>query len=532
MRSSSLLAIFLFSLFILESCSKKETVGLFTNADLNNLSVEYIDTFTVKTSTVAMDSLPTFDVKNDHIMLAGRYKDPLLGTVTAQSYFQVGLGGNYLDLSNQVGLIPDSLVLVLYYNSTPFSNLYGQASSTTGYFPYAGDTTKLQTLSLFRLNKDFQIYNLKNPGGGQGLPLPYFYAGLPASEYTDMFGVHRGYLFNTSRQSYDPSQPLAQASFRPYPRTVQAAPQPAATNGKNSGLALKNDSVMFKLPNSMLQEFFKGALSKDRRFQQTISASDQGGTISPDGNFLEYLKGFTIVPSSNSSAILSFDPTKSQLRFYYRSPVASSAGNLSQTYFPFPITTNPTLFNAISTDRTGTPLQGIKPFVAIPSEKTGNKSFVQAGSGLMTKIEFPYLWIFRREHPFLTVNRAELIVQTGNNSSTSQTPTIPWLTLYATDRNNAPLYVLPVDFGGPNTAQTAPVRTNPAVTEVGVYHYFLVQFTGLLLNNTYDNGTAILIGPSQKAMENSVERIALNNMYNKGNPIRLRIYYSKITNTQ
>jgi len=534
MRSSSILAIFLFSLFILESCSKKEKVGLFTNTDLNNLSVEYIDTFTVKTSTVAMDSLPTFDVKNDNIIVAGRYKDPLLGVVTAQPYFQVGLGVNGLNLLNQLGIIPDSLVLVLYYNSTPVSNLYDRNRSSTGYFPYVGDTAKRQTLSLFRLDKDYQLYSLKNPPSGSGLPLPYFYAGLFPSEYTDFFGVHNGYLFNTSRQSYDPRRPLATTSFIPYPRTVLPAPAPPSTNGGNSlASPIKNDSIMFKLPDSMLQTFSRGALARDKRFQKATAGSEQANAVAPDGNFLQYLKGFTIVPSATNSAVLSFDPAKSGLRFYYRKPIADNPGSQTQTYYKFPITAKPTLFNAISTDRSGTPLAGIKPFIAIPSEKTGNQSFVQAGSGLMTRVEFPYLYTFQLQHPNLAVNRAELIVQTGNNPVNSPTPSIPWLNLYLTDRNNIPLRPLNLDFYyGNNSDQTSQLRTNPSATEVGVYHYFIVQFAGALLSRTYFDGTALLLGPSQFAMNNSVERVALNNMYNKGNPIRLRLYYSKIANTQ
>lgn len=501
--------------FLFFGCSKKDTVGLFTSSDLNNLSVAYVDTFTVKTYTVALDSLPTFGNKNNSTILLGQYKDPILGTVRAQPYFQVSLNGNF-DLSSQVGLSYDSIALVMYYNSTALDAMRSpQSSYMSSYYPYAGDTSILQTFSLYELTQKFGLFKIKNQPSQTGLPLPYFYANNTQGTYEDNFGSQTGYLFNTSSFAYGAGNFLASTNVKPRPHTKQIR---LYSDKKTNS----NDSIVFRLPDSLGKKWFNYALSRDIRFQ----AGAQGA---PDGNFVNFFKGLTIVPGNTNGAVVSFDPKYSHIRLYYRAPVN---GTIVTQYKEFPITLpsiNPSLFNHISVDRTGTPFQGIKPFVAIPSEKTNNLSYVQAGTGLMTRVEFPYLHTFITNHPGLVINRAELQVLTGYNTVTSATPTPPAMVLYLTDRTNIPFSVLNQDFSA--QPQVSYFYTNPAVTQIGFYKYFLVQYTGALLNSTDYTGTALLMGFPETAMDNSVQRVALGNQLNNASRIRLRIYYSKIANT-
>jgi hypothetical protein len=90
----------------------------------------YVDTLTVRVATVWHDSVLTSGSDN---LLVGRYHDPRLGTLTARSYFRVGLGSAYSPGRDEVY---DSLVLVL----KPDGYRYG-------------DTTRLQTLEVHRLRE-------------------------------------------------------------------------------------------------------------------------------------------------------------------------------------------------------------------------------------------------------------------------------------------------------------------------------------------------------------------------------------------
>ncbi|MGI4835353.1 MAG: DUF4270 family protein [Janthinobacterium lividum] len=97
-----------------------------------NTGAYLVDTITVRASTVLRDSVPT---SSSSYLLAGRYTDPLLGTLEARSFFRVGLGTTF---TPDATYLLDSVVLVL----KPDTYRYG-------------DTTKTQTL--------FSIYQMKTP---------------------------------------------------------------------------------------------------------------------------------------------------------------------------------------------------------------------------------------------------------------------------------------------------------------------------------------------------------------------------------
>jgi len=97
-----------------------------------NTGAYLVDTITVRASTVLRDSVPT---NTSTYLLAGRYTDPLLGTLEARSFFRVGLGTTF---TPDASYLLDSVVLVL----KPDTYRYG-------------DTTKTQTL--------FAVYPMTAP---------------------------------------------------------------------------------------------------------------------------------------------------------------------------------------------------------------------------------------------------------------------------------------------------------------------------------------------------------------------------------
>jgi hypothetical protein len=93
--------------------------------------VSLIDTFSVSLSTVIFDRVVT---SGEGCILIGNYHDDVYGTVTSNSYFQVGVPESY---DVQSGDIYDSLHLVLQYNKHFF-----------------GDTTKSQRIVVNHLTQN------------------------------------------------------------------------------------------------------------------------------------------------------------------------------------------------------------------------------------------------------------------------------------------------------------------------------------------------------------------------------------------
>jgi hypothetical protein len=121
--------IFLFSTavfftLVLASCSKPQIRfdGVY-NPD-NATNVIAIDTFSVQVSSVFLDSFPTNGTKTQ---LLGKYIDPFFGTITSQSYTDIGTPAFPPSITNYSTY--DSIVLIMRIDRT----FYGDTSNVQGF---------------------------------------------------------------------------------------------------------------------------------------------------------------------------------------------------------------------------------------------------------------------------------------------------------------------------------------------------------------------------------------------------------------
>lgn len=126
MSTSRLLFVLLFSLAVL-SCTRN-TIEFGTVPENNYTNLVLIDTVGVQMSTVLTDSFATGGATG---FLLGRYRDPLLGTVSARTFFQLDKPALW-DIPSTA--VFDSLVFII---------------KLTGY--YYGDTTRAQTITVNEL---------------------------------------------------------------------------------------------------------------------------------------------------------------------------------------------------------------------------------------------------------------------------------------------------------------------------------------------------------------------------------------------
>ncbi|PKB16154.1 DUF4270 family protein [Flavobacterium sp. 5] len=133
----------IFSGLLIISCDSDVDAGEFiVGSDYLALKnkVLLIDTLTVDVSTVKLDSLIT---SSESRILVGNYDDPLFGKVKSDSYFQVST--DYFNLYSQnsdtdaTGYVFDSIAMIMRYDDY-----------------YYADTTKVQTLNIHRVLKNFK----------------------------------------------------------------------------------------------------------------------------------------------------------------------------------------------------------------------------------------------------------------------------------------------------------------------------------------------------------------------------------------
>jgi len=116
---------------LLTSCEEANDIGLDMQTT-DGAGGFFVDTITVRTSTVLLDSVPT---STSSYLLAGRYVDARLGPVAASSFVQLGLASAFTPATTTTF---DSLVLVLQTDAYRY-----------------GDTTRTQHLQVHRLTEQF-----------------------------------------------------------------------------------------------------------------------------------------------------------------------------------------------------------------------------------------------------------------------------------------------------------------------------------------------------------------------------------------
>jgi len=293
-----------------------------------------------------------------------------------------------------------------------------------------------------------------------------------------------GYLYNTSSVSYSLND-IGSKTFIPRP-----------------GIA---DSVEIRLNNNIGTDLFNKLLDNDEK-------------VATEDNFLNYFKGIAIVPDGNiNSAIIGFNANEEDLLMRIYSHRIGET--LEVLHNDFPMVYSDRQFNHIQHDFSNTLLNIVqRQKVAVPSSETGDKTYVQGGTALMTKIRFPSMQdILLFENGIII--KAELVVKPVKTSySVFSLPED--LILRETDKINRLGDVLYDSYG---TVATASFVLDELYNEETSYTFDITEFiNNELSDNYFDTDHGLLISlPSGKLLE-SFERLILE----AANPLpKLKLYY-------
>jgi len=290
-------------------------------------------------------------------------------------------------------------------------------------------------------------------------------------------------FYNNSSLSYD-AESLGSISFKPKPNSM--------------------DSVVMKLDN----EFGNALFLKLKKLE--ISNSDE---------FIEYLKGFVIKSTSGtSSSIVGFNMS-SALRLYYSKYQGDSETSLIKN---FSILDFSKQFNNITLDRAGTQIQDLPVSSSkLSSLLTGNKAFIQSGTGLACRVDFPNIKQLKYLSEKGAIVDAELIIKPINNTYSVAYPLVDSLRVFVGDKLNRIKGTL-------NTVDGTAVygllnATSDEFNENIGYKISIGAFLQAeMLKESDSRSSLILTLPS---ISKAVDRLVLGDQKNSTNKIQLKIYY-------
>ena len=262
-----------------------------------------------------------------------------------------------------------------------------------------------------------------------------------------------------------------------------------------------------------------GALGLDL-FNKLQNKNDEVSTVD---RFLNYFKGIAIVGGTANNCILGFKDSVI-MRLHYRKPgvFAQSAiidFSLNQSNFQF---------NNISTDRTGTAISTLGPNNrVIPASATGNAGYSQYISGVIAKLNFPYLNDLYQLPNFLKIVKAELVIKPVQNSFLNFYNLPPFLRLNATNQTNLPGNDLSAQTGSGSSVQYGNLYIDNLYGTNTAYTYDITSYMqSLLLSNSDLIKNGLLVLPP--APNITFNRILIANGANSINKTQVKIYYASV----
>jgi hypothetical protein len=268
---------------------------------------------------------------------------------------------------------------------------------------------------------------------------------------------------------------------------------------------VRDDSVEIPLDSDFGFSFFRNLILEPEFYDS-------------DNAFLKYLKGLVIVPSSGlSGPIIGFSGEEGQIkmRIYYHNP-----GDAEKVlHVDYPMINKDNQFNQIVHDFAGTPLDSIRQSRrSIAAATNGNLSFVQGGTGLYTRISFPSLQEIRNFNRG-SILRAELVVY-PHPASYREFSLPETLSLYVTNLKNSILTPAATSAG---ESVIATLLLDEWYHEYTSYTFSLTNYLlSELKDGYYDPNHALLIGPTDSDLQNSLARVVFSAEAPK--PL-LRLYY-------
>ncbi len=244
--------------------------------------------------------------------------------------------------------------------------------------------------------------------------------------------------------------------------------------------------------------------------------------VSSNDNFQQYLKGLVVVPDDQNTVILGLNDTVSvNLNYSYQgSDGFTKTGKKT-------ITTGSSAYqyNNIAYDRSGTatfaPLTRTNR--ELKSSSTNGDIFLQAGTGVVAKLEFPSLRQFLSE-PNMAVNKIELEIETrGQNYGAYPLPSSLMLFI-ANKHTGVPISFVRAPFS--TAIQTATLVPGDLFGKNAKYTFNLIDYIKTASDIAYAE-TCLYLAASSPSLFGTTDMAVIAKDENNQPKIKLNILYTK-----
>ncbi len=318
----------------------------------------------------------------------------------------------------------------------------------------------------------------------------YFYGDTTVEQKVDIFLLKEkmtlvdDYYYNTNELEYE-NTPIGSYEFEPRP--------------------IRDSVIEFRIDDALGEDLFNKLLYEEEEVQT-------------NEEFQEYIYGLAIVcDNSQSSSIIGYSRSGISLKLYSAKIEESEFGYYEQVIYEF--NCDGYHFNKIESDRRGTVLEQISDQEEnLSSNLTNSKTYIQAGTGILTKVNFPYLNSILFDSDNITLS-AELIIKPANESYIGEFPDN--LSAYLTyDNNNFDIN------NTDNILSTSEFVLDEMYHENTYYTFDLTEYIDVQISNGYfDNDLGLLLTIPSPNFSSTVERLIVSAEQDTDRRPILRITY-------
>ncbi|WP_372751289.1 DUF4270 family protein [Labilibaculum sp.] len=323
---------------------------------------------------------------------------------------------------------------------------------------YYGDTTVSQTLNLYRVTEEMELE--EDESGNE-------------------------YLYNVSSFEID-TVPLGSKTFT-------ARPMRTSDSG---------DEYNFRM--NLSDEFGQELIDM---------AIDHDETLQASAEWENYLEGVSLRPAVDDDAtILNFQTSNDTLmyiRLYYHE-TSTTTDSDEVLYHDFPIGSSSYVFSNYQSDRTGTPLEKlVEQKYDLSSEDAGQRTFIQGGIGLMTKLIIPYIENLSTLGLAGSLLKAKLIFYPAIGSYDDDLYPLPdSFNLYTCDDYNDIESAL---YSSSGAALTSVFYEDEEYGEESYFTFDVTSHFNDVLTDGDDDTNTLLISLESSSLSNSTDRMVLTN---------------------
>lgn len=254
---------------------------------------------------------------------------------------------------------------------------------------------------------------------------------------------------------------------------------------------------------------------------QELWRAGRDGQLTTDDELRARLPGLVIGPAAtDDAALVRWLAAGNTLHLYYHDPGAPTVA----LGHDFVVAGGNAHFYQLHADRTRTLLANLTTRErAISSSATANETYIQAGLGLKTRVDFPFLARFKDGDATIALNSVKMLVEVVTNTERRFFPPPATLIPTLADRaNHSVSYLLDVTGAPISLPYQRSVSTRTGL-EQGSYNMDLTAYASQVLQGRLPN-QGILLGAEASP---GTEGVVIGGVSNSAHPLKLQVYYTR-----